>query len=202
MVNFLLDEYGNLPQIRDFDHTVAVARGRGIRLCLVVQDLQQIKRHYPDSYGTIKGSCNNWAYLLTADPETAKEISAKCGQYTTTGETYSMPKVYWTSSQVPGHATNSTTLISRPLVTPDEIMRWPELQALVLQARHNPAKLPLPDLSAWAGVFPEIQQPTAWPEAKEIKPVPVWRPPVDPYTDGRFVSPDPDPKPSPVFRAS
>ncbi len=31
-VNFLLDEFANLPAIKDFDHVVTVARGRGIRL--------------------------------------------------------------------------------------------------------------------------------------------------------------------------
>jgi type IV secretion system protein VirD4 len=178
--NFLLDEFGNLPQIRDFDHTVTVARGRGIRLLLAVQDLAQLKRHYADATQTIKGNCNTWIYLLTADIDTAKEISAKCGQYTTAGETYSMPKVYWTSSTVPGHATNTTTLVGRPLVEPDELLRWPEFQALVLQARHAPARLPLPDLSAWSATWPEIQEPTVWPQPEPMEPVPVWRPPLPP----------------------
>ncbi len=180
-VNFLLDEFGNLPQIRDFDHTVTVARGRGIRLLLAVQDLAQLKRHYSDASQTIKGNCNTWIYLLTADLDTAKEISGKCGEYTTTGETYSMPKVYWTStSTTPGHATNSTNLVGRSLVKPDELLRWPEFQSLVLQARYAPAKLPLPDLSAWSNVWPEIQERTAWPDAVPIEPVPVWRPPAEP----------------------
>jgi type IV secretion system protein VirD4 len=179
-VNFLLDEFGNLPQIRDFDTTVTAVRSRGIRLLLAVQDLQQLKHHYPEADHTIRGACDTWIYLKSGDPETTKEISNRCGFYTTTGETYSMPKVYWTSSEVPGHATNSTSLISRALVTPDEVSRWPEHQSLVLQARHNPAKLPLPDLSAWANIWPEIQKQADSPEPKLIAPVSVWRPPAEP----------------------
>ena len=39
-VNFFLDEFANLPPIKDFDHFVTVARGRGIRLLLAIQDLR------------------------------------------------------------------------------------------------------------------------------------------------------------------
>lgn len=184
-VNVLMDEFGNLPQMRDFDHTVTVARGRGIRLLLAVQDLAQIKKHYGDSAQTIKGNCNTWMYLLTSDLDTAKEISGKMGEYTTQGETNSMPKVYWTSSTTPGHATNTTNLVGRALLKPDELLRWPEFQSLVLQARHAPARLPLPDLSGWASVWPEIQQKTPLPDPVPIDPVPVWRPPLPPKTAER-----------------
>ena len=174
-VNMLLDEFGNLPQLRDWDHTVTVCRGRGIRLLLALQDLAQLKRHYQEAAQTIKGSCRVWLYLLTADLDTAKEISGKLGEYTTFGETQSMPKVYWTSSTVPGHATNTQTLMKRPLLLPDELLRWPEGQALVLQARHAPARLTLPDLSAW-DVFRQIQEPISQAPERAVRAPTVWRP--------------------------
>lgn len=143
-VNFLLDEFANLPAIQDFDHVVTVARGRGIRLLLAIQDLAQLKARYEESAGTIKGNCNTWLYLLTSDLETAQEIAGKLGSYTT--------------EQRVKTAGQGNNLFSRSLLFPDEIMRWPNDQVLLIQARHAPAQLPLPDLSEWKNVFPEIME--------------------------------------------
>lgn len=177
-VNVLLDEFGNLPQIRDFDKTVAVARGRGIRLVLAVQDLAQIERHYGKAAHTIKGASNTWIYLRTAEVETAKEISAKLGQYTVAAENISVPRVsWWTTSATVGTASTTHSLQGRDLLTPEEILRWPAGQALVLQAGQLPAKLLLPDLSAWSTTWPDIQTRKAEPPAAPVAPPAFWRPP-------------------------
>lgn len=178
-VNFLLDEFGNLPQIRDFDKTVAVARGRGIRLALVLQDLAQLKRHYGDAANTIKGSLSTWIYLRTAEIDTAREIAAKLGQYTVAAENVSVPRVtWWTTNATVGPSSTTHSLQARDLLTAEEVLRWPLGQALVLQAGQLPAKLPLPDLSAWARVWPEIQERTAQPEVQPVEAPPTWRPPL------------------------
>ena len=177
-VNVLLDEFGNLPQIRDFDKTVAVSRSRGIRLLLAVQDLAQIKRHYGEASNTIKGSTNTWIYLRTAEIDTAREIAAKLGRYTVAAENMSVPRVsWWTSNPTVGTASTTHTLQARELLTPDEVLRWPPGQALVLQAGQLPAKLPLPDLSAWERVWPDIQSRKAEPPASPVAPPAFWRPP-------------------------
>ena len=177
-VNFLLDEFGNLPQIRDFDKTVTVARGRGIRLALVLQDLAQLKRHYGEAANTIKGSLSTWIYLRTAEIDTAREIAAKLGQYTVAAENVSVPRVtWWTTNATVGTASTTHSLQARDLLTAEEVLRWPLGQALVLQAGQLPAKLPLPDLSAWARVWPEIQERTAQPEVQPVEAPPTWRPP-------------------------
>ncbi|MCG0275655.1 MAG: type IV secretory system conjugative DNA transfer family protein [Thermosediminibacteraceae bacterium] len=143
-VYFLLDEFGNLPPIPEFDRKITVAAGRGMRFLLAVQDLSQIKAKYKELSQTITGNCATWVYILTTDLDTARVISGKTGQYTVRTESY--------SSQV-RHTdySHSTTegLTGRPLLLPDEVLRWPADRALVLQARCNPAWLPLPDLSKW-----------------------------------------------------
>ncbi len=177
-VNVLLDEFGNLPQIRDFDKTVAVARGRGIRLLLAVQDLAQIKRHYGDAANTIKGSTNTWLYLRTAEIDTAREITAKLGQYTVAAENLSIPRVtWWTSSPTVGTASTTHSMQARDLLTPEEILRWPPGQALVMQAGWLPTRLPLPDLSAWSKIWPDIQTRKVEPPASPVAPPRFWRPP-------------------------
>ncbi len=179
----LLDEFGNLPAIKDFDKTVTVARSRGIRLLLAVQDLAQLKRHYGDASHTIQGNMGLWLYLLTADPETAKIISDKLGTYTVPSSTLSVPRVsMWTRAAPAGQpspitASTTGTLGSRQLLTPDEVTRWPRGKSLILQARQLPAKLPLPDLSVWSDAWPDIQERKPEPEPNTIAAPPTWEPP-------------------------
>lgn len=183
-VNVLMDEFGNLPRIADFDKTVAVARGRGIRLALVLQDLAQLKRHYGDAAHTIKGSMSTWIYLRTAEIDTAREIATKLGQYTVAAENLSVPRVtWWTTSATVGPASTTHSLQARDLLTPEEVLRWPLGQALVLQAGQFPTKLPLPDLSAWAATWPDIQHRQPEPETRPTPAPPVWRPGAPPHPD-------------------
>ena len=81
-VNFILDEFGNLPSIPEFDKKITVAGGRGMRFTLAIQDIAQLKKLYDKNAQTITGNCHNWIYLKTADIETAKLISEKTGKYT------------------------------------------------------------------------------------------------------------------------
>ena len=170
-VNFLLDEFANLPPIKDFDHVVTVARGRGMRLLLAVQDLAQLKGKYGDAAGTIKGNCS-WLYLLTNDLETANEIAGKLGNYTT-------EPAYRSNGLLGGPSYNQQAyqqpnLMGRSLLYADEIMRWPEDEALFLQARHAPARLKLPDLSKWQRFFPHVMEKRPVPPPRELPSVPMW----------------------------
>jgi len=168
-VNFLMDEFANLPAIKDFDHVVTVARGRGIRLLMAIQDLAQLKARYGDAAGTIKGNCS-WLYLLTNDLETANEIAGKLGNYTTE-PAYKSSGLLGGSSQQNYQQPN---LMGRSLLYADEIMRWPEDEALYLQARRAPARLKMPDLSKWKKFFPEIMQRKMVPPPREVPQVPTW----------------------------
>lgn len=177
-VHFLLDEVGNLPPIPDLDKTITVAAGRGMRLTLVLQDLQQLKSRYRDAAGTILGNTATWVYLITQDWETASLLSKKLGEYTTEVKTLSHAHASWWRpvSMASGSAQESHALTGRPLLTPDELMRWPEGQSLVLQTRWPPARFPLPDLSAW-----QVFQAIAQPRVSDLVPtsagtVPLWWP--------------------------
>ena len=187
-VTFLLDEFGNLPQIRDFDKTVTVARSRGIRLVLALQDLQQLKRHYRDAYGTIKGNLNLWLYLRTADLDTAKEVSERLGRYTTESMSVSAPHVtIFTSAPTVGPASEAHALQARELLTAEEVLRWPpdagRAEVILMQSGRLPARLPVPDLSAWAGVWPAVQRPAPAPLARVMEAAAVWVPSAPPEAE-------------------
>lgn len=145
-VNMLLDEFGNLPAIPDFDQKITVSAGRGIRYNLVVQDFAMLKKHYDKNAQTIMGNCHNWIYLLTADNDTAKQISERLGKYTVS--TYSSSS----SVQSKGHSVSAgMNLAGRPLLQPDELTRWDvEIQgSILLRVKSLPATFKLPDLSAY-----------------------------------------------------
>jgi type IV secretion system protein VirD4 len=142
--NFLLDEFGNLPVIPNFDTKITVSLGRGIRFTLVVQSIDQLRNHYRDSVKTILGNCHTWIYLLTTDQETAEEVSKRTGKYTIESESTS------STVQQKGYTRGfSSGTTGRPLFDANEILRWPEDKALVLRARQHPAVMNAPDLSVW-----------------------------------------------------
>lgn len=177
-VHFLLDEVGNLPPIPDLDKTITVAAGRGMRLTLLLQDLQQLKSQYRDAAGTILGNTATWVYLITQDWETASLLSKKRGEYTTEVKTFSHAhaSLWRPVSLASGTAQESHALTGRPLLTPDERMRCPEGQSLVLQTRWPPARFPLPDLSAW-NVFQAIAKPSVVESVPTpMEKVPLWWP--------------------------
>jgi len=145
-VNFLLDEFGNIPAIPDFDKKLTVAGGRNIRFMLAVQSLAQIKAIYDKQEETIVGNCATWIYLSTADVETAKVLSTKTGQHTVKTENWST-QLTANSGGSGGSLSESTT--GRALLMPDEVMRWEKGNSLLLQTGHNPARLPLIDFTQW-----------------------------------------------------
>ena len=56
-INMILDEFGNMPPVKDIDAMLTAARSRGIRITLIVQDFGQIDKQYgKDMAKTIKGN--------------------------------------------------------------------------------------------------------------------------------------------------
>ncbi len=176
-VHFLLDEFGNMPQFPDFDSFITVSAGRGMRLALVLQNLEQLQKHYKDAERTIRGNCGTWLYLKTADLQTARELSDMTGQYTIQTESTQKPKVSLLSlSSAVGNVSEGESLAGRHLVSPDEFLRWPEDRVWHWQIGKAPANLALPDLSAWP-CFAPIAEPhafTPWPAQPGEEGVLVW----------------------------
>ncbi|NFL43542.1 conjugal transfer protein TraG [Clostridium botulinum] len=144
-VNIILDEFGNLPPIPEFDSKLTVAGGRGIRFCIALQDVTQLKKLYDKNAQTITGNCHNWIYIKTADPETAKIISEKTGKYTVETDNLSH------TAQSKGHSsTHGISITGRPLLMMDEVLRWNPDLSLILPINHFPVRYELPDLSRWS----------------------------------------------------
>lgn len=142
---WVLDEFPNVGKIRDWDKMVAVMRGRGMAAVMILQALPQLAARYgKETASVIAANCDTWVLLRTTDRDTAKEISEKLGHYTIRTRTGST-----TTRRYDLSTGTSEHLSGRSLLTPDEVLRWPAGQALLLQAGQHPVRLPLPDLSAW-----------------------------------------------------
>ena len=85
-VNFMLDEFSNLPTIADMSSMISAARSRNIRFTLVVQSINQLVSKYEEDAFTIRGNCNNWVFLTSRELAMLMEISELCGESNRTGE--------------------------------------------------------------------------------------------------------------------
>lgn len=177
-VHFLLDEFGNFPAIPSFSTIITTARSAGIRFTMAIQQIQQLKEKYEQAYETIISNARTWIYLACHDETTAEMISKMCGDYTLeqAGRTNPLSAGFWSSgSATPASASENIQLQGRRLLTMDEVLRWPLNESLILQAGFAPARLPLPDLSTWKAIFPEIQQPLADPDPAPSRAFPaIW----------------------------
>ena len=78
--NFLLDEFANMPKIKDIATMVTAARSRHIRFTFIIQNFAQLDKVYgKEDAQTIRGNCINTIYLLTGELSALEEISKLCG---------------------------------------------------------------------------------------------------------------------------
>ena len=79
--NFILDEFANMPPLKDVTTMVTAARSRDIRMTMIIQNFAQLNDVYgKDDAETIRGNCGNMIYLLTTELAALEEISKLCGE--------------------------------------------------------------------------------------------------------------------------
>ena len=146
-VNYILDEFGNFTTIPAFGNMLTVAGGRRIRFNLFLQSFSQLDNKYGKEVSeNIRDNCQTWIYLKTASNETANIISKKLGTYTTSS--YSKSNSYNKYQSI--NNSESMNLISRALLTEDEILRIERPYVLVIQTGLFPIITKLPDISKWS----------------------------------------------------
>lgn len=80
-VYFILEEFGNLPEIPKFDSMITVSRGRNILFEMAIQSYTQLESKYgKEKAETIKGNCNAQIFIGTDDQPTKEQFSKLCGE--------------------------------------------------------------------------------------------------------------------------
>lgn len=137
-VVFVLDEFGNLPGITDFQTKISLSRARGISWMIVIQSFAQLEVRYgKDVARTIIGNTANWIYLFSPDPELLKYVSDLCGEVTDehTGQTRNLLSVNQLRHFMKCNEDGLT-------------------ECLMLLGRMNPFVSYLPDISKYYGIEP------------------------------------------------
>lgn len=78
-VNFILDEFAQLPFIHDFPSAITAARSRNIRFTLFVQSMHQLISHYKQDAEIILGNMGNTIFLNSRELPLLNRISELCG---------------------------------------------------------------------------------------------------------------------------
>ena len=118
--NFILDEFANMPPLKDVTTMVTAARSRKIRFNFIIQNFAQLNDVYgKENAETIKGNCGNIIYLISAELAALEEISKLCGE-------------------VKSKKDDKTA--STPLVTVSDLQRMPVGSMIVLRTRCMPFK--------------------------------------------------------------
>ncbi len=79
-VNFILDEFAQLPKIKDFPSAITAARSRNIRFTLLLQSMHQLKATYEDDAETILGNMGNTIFLNSRELPLLQRMADLCGK--------------------------------------------------------------------------------------------------------------------------
>lgn len=80
---FILDEFGNFPEIVDFDVTISACGGRNVWFYLVLQSYAQLNNVYGNNIAEIiKDNLNIHIFLGSNNRSTLNEFSLECGKTT------------------------------------------------------------------------------------------------------------------------
>ena len=121
--NFILDEFANMPPLKDVTTMVTAARSRNIRFTFIIQNFAQLNDVYgKEQAETIKGNCGNIIYLISSEMSALEEISKMCGE-------------------VKSKEKDKTA--STPLATVSDLQRLPEWTVIILRIRMMPFKAKL-----------------------------------------------------------
>lgn len=130
LVNFVLDEYRSLSLPDDISAMISVLRSRNIAMSVIVQAVSQLGELYDEkTANSIMACCDTLLFLGAAptDKETPRFISDLCGTQTVLDVNTSTSH----GGSGAGGWQRSSSKISRPLITPDEVSRLPNAQAIV-----------------------------------------------------------------------
>ena len=132
-VNFVLDEFPNIGAIPDFKKKISTTRSRAINISVIFQNLAQLQNRYPDgAWQEILGNCDTQLFLGCTDDVTAKLVSDRTGEVTVAVASKTKNLNTWRVSDYTTEFREARSIGKRKLLTPDEILRLPVNEALVI----------------------------------------------------------------------
>lgn len=132
-VHFILDEFPNIGIVPDFKKKLGTARSRNLGISVLYQNIPQLQNRYPDGqWEEILGGCDTSLFLGCNDMTTATYFSGRSGEVTVgVSSVRKNLNTIRMSNYVPDYSETSS-VGKRMLLLPDEILRFPLEQALVI----------------------------------------------------------------------
>ena len=138
----ILDEFYQLGKLKVIQNAMSLARGYGLQLWPILQDLTQLQEHYEKSWETFLGNAGVRQFFAPREMTTAEYVSKLCGD-----------KTIMTTSQTEGKSENSgrgffdrttgksdgtsTGPAQRRLFLPEEVCQIPDDQFLMFADKGN-----------------------------------------------------------------
>jgi len=137
-VNIVLEEFNNVGRLDSYPRRLSVARSRAIQICHIVQSLAQFQNRYPDNeWAEIIGSCDTQLMLGVTEQEGAEFFSLRSGDSTVRVNSTMMVKKTIAVAQMIPQYRETDGLGRRRLLTPDEILRFPNDEVLIVIRGEN-----------------------------------------------------------------
>ena len=136
--NFLLDEFANMPPLKDVTTMITAARSRQMRFTLIIQNFAQLNEVYGEQNAeTIKGNCGNLVYLISTELKALEEISKMCGEV---------------------KSKKDDKTVSTPLVTISDLQKLKLFEVIIRRVRLAPFKTKLtPNFKMnWGKSYPNV----------------------------------------------
>lgn len=169
-VHILADELANGGcTIADLTKKISTIRSRALSISCIFQNLPQMQNRYPDNqWQEIIGNCDTQLFLGCTDEMTAEFISNRTGEVSVAVSSEAKQLNTWRVSDYTPEYRETHSIGKRKLMTPDEVLRLPLDQALIILRGQKVLKVGKYDY-------------TLHPESKKLTPsrasdhVPEWR---------------------------
>ena len=132
-VHVLAEELTACGTIPDLSRRLSVIRSRNISMSCVFQNLAGLQNRYPlNLWQEILGNCDAQLFLGCTDELTAEFISSRTGLASVSVSSKSKQLGTWRISNYTPEYRETSGVGKRPVLTPDEVLRLPIKQALVI----------------------------------------------------------------------
>lgn len=132
-VHVLGEELTACGTIPDLSRRLSVIRSRNISMSCVFQNLAGLQNRYPNNlWQEIIGNCDIQLFLGCTDPLTAEFVSSRTGLASVAVSSQSKELGSWRISNYTPEFRETSSVGKRPVMTPDEVLRLPIDEALII----------------------------------------------------------------------
>ncbi len=132
-VHVLGEELTACGTIPDLSRRLSVIRSRNISMSCVFQNLAGLQNRYPlNLWQEILGNCDVQLFLGCTDPLTAEFVSSRTGLASMAVSSKSKQLGTWRISNYTPEYRETSGVGKRPVLTPDEVLRLPIDEALII----------------------------------------------------------------------